>query len=80
MKRFTCVPATLFLSTTALAADELVINDSPLTLVLSDHNQARVSSCADFISLRKAGETVKELPEFSDPDTILLKMLCFHAG
>lgn len=68
MKRFICVVATLFLSTTALAADELVINDSPLTLVLSDHNQARVSSCADFISLRKAGETVKELPELSDPD------------
>ena len=68
MKRYICVAATLFLSTSLLAAGELVINDSPLTLVLSDQNQAHVSSCADFISLRKAGETVKELPELSDPD------------
>lgn len=68
MKRFICMAATLLMSTTVLAAGELEINNSPLTLVFSDNNQARVSSCADFISLRKAGETVKELPELSDPD------------
>lgn len=68
MKRFMCMAATLLISTTVLAAGELEINNSPLTLVLSDQNQARVSSCADFISLRKTGETVKELPELSDPD------------
>lgn len=68
MKRFLCMAATLLVSTTVFAAGELEINDSPLTLVLNDHNQARVSSCNDFISLRKAGETVKDLPGLSDPD------------
>lgn len=68
MKRFMCMAAMLLISTVVIAAGELEINNSPLTLVLSDNNQARVSSCSDFISLRKAGETVKELPELSDPD------------
>ncbi len=62
MKYFIGMAVTLLLSTPVLAAGELEINQSPLTLVLSDQNQARVSSCADFIALRKAGETVDALP------------------
>ncbi len=68
MKYFIGMAVTLLLSTPVLAAGELEINQSPLTLVLSDQNQARVSSCADFIALRKAGETVDALPGLSDPD------------
>lgn len=68
MKYFIGMTVTLLLSTPVLAAGELEINQSPLTLVLSDQNQARVSSCADFIALRKAGETVDALPGLSDPD------------
>lgn len=56
MKYFIGMAVTLLLSTPVLAAGELEINQSPLTLVLSDQNQARVSSCADFIALRKAGD------------------------
>ena len=44
MKYFIGMAVTLLLSTPALAAGELEINQSPLTLVLSDQNQARVSS------------------------------------
>ena len=44
MKRFLCMAATLLVSTTVFAAGELEINDSPLTRVLNDHNQARVKS------------------------------------
>ncbi|EAU4830332.1 hypothetical protein KLZ41_004607 [Salmonella enterica] len=68
MKRLLCIAGVLFFSVSVLASGELEINDSPLTLILKDGNQARVSSCADFISLRKAGETIKELPNLSDPD------------
>ncbi|HCQ8676334.1 TPA: hypothetical protein OMF13_005465 [Klebsiella variicola] len=68
MKYFIGMAVTLLLSTPVLAAGELEINQSPLTLVLSDQNQARVSSCADFIALRKVGETVDALPGLSDPD------------
>ena len=49
MKYFIGMAVTLLLSTPVLAAGELEVNQSPLTLVLSDQNQARVSSCADFV-------------------------------
>jgi hypothetical protein len=68
MKRSIGLIAVLLLSSNVFAAGALEINESPLTLVLNDHNQARVSSCPDFIALRKAGETVAELPGLSDPD------------
>lgn len=68
MKRTGWAVAAFLFSSTVFAAGELEVNGSPLTLVLNDHNQARVSSCADFVSLRKAGETIEELPGLSDPD------------
>lgn len=68
MKRFTSFTIALLFSTNSFAVGELVFNNTPLTLLLSNNNQAQVSTCSDFISLRKAGNTIKDLPGVSDPD------------
>lgn len=39
-----------------------------MTLSLKDNTQVQVSSCADFISLRKSGNIIESLPDLSDPD------------
>ncbi|HEY2452405.1 MAG TPA: hypothetical protein VGI71_07250 [Scandinavium sp.] len=78
MKHFIGLFAVLFLSSNAFAEGSLEIDNNPLVLVLSDHNQAHVSSCSDFISLRKTGETVKELPGLSDPDYRTAKEALFN--
>lgn len=68
MKRFLCVASAFLFSSTVFASNELEINGLPLTLVLNDNNIAKVSSCSDFISLRKSGETVKNILDISEPD------------
>lgn len=75
MTRFLCIASIFLFSTTVLASGELEINGSPLTLVLQDNNQAKVSSCADFISLRKSGETIKDISDISDQDFNLAKAM-----
>ena len=57
-----------FFSISALAAQELVINNSALHIIFADGTEANVSSCSDFISLNQAGMKIKELPDLSDPD------------
>lgn len=59
------------------AAGELIFNDKPLTLKLNDNNQARVSSCSDFIALRNAGETVIDLLDTPYPDYDMAKAALF---
>lgn len=68
MKHIAVVIAALLFSSNIYAANELLINDSSLTVVLNDGNQAHLSSCSDFIALHNAGESIKELPGLSDPD------------
>nr|VUD33987.1 Uncharacterised protein [Raoultella sp. NCTC 9187] len=78
MKRFMCMAATLLISTTVLAAGELEINNSPLTLVLSDQNQARVSSCCRFhFSAKDRRKQSKNYLNFQIQITVLQKMVCF---
>lgn len=77
MKHIAVVFATLMFSSNIYAANELIINDTPLTVVLNDGNQANLSSCSDFIALHNAGESVKELPGLSDPDYRMAKDALF---
>jgi len=48
-----------FFSISALAAQELVINNSALHIIFADGTEANVSSCSDFISLNQAGMKIK---------------------
>lgn len=68
MKYIAVVIATLLFSFNSSATNELIIDNSPLTVVLSDGNQAKLSSCSDFVALHNSGESIKELPDLSDPD------------
>lgn len=68
MKHIVRVIVVLLFSSNSFAANELLINNSPITLILGDGNRANVSSCSDFIALHNSGEIVKELPGLSDPD------------
>lgn len=78
MKHIAVVIAALMFSSNIYAANELLINDSPMTLILDDGNQANVSSCSDFIALHNSGETIKELPGLSDPDYREAKNVLFE--
>ncbi|HED5666097.1 TPA: hypothetical protein R8F93_004226 [Enterobacter soli] len=68
MKHFLCIASVFLFSSAVFASNELEVNGLPLTLVLNDNNIAKVSSCSDFISLRKSGEIVKNIPDLSGPD------------
>ena len=68
MKRVAYIITGLIFSSYSIAGGELMVNNSPLTLILNDGNQANVSTCTDFVALRMTGEQVKELPGLSDPD------------
>ncbi|WP_139824140.1 hypothetical protein [Lonsdalea britannica] len=68
MKRFYILLILFFFSSSGFASKELEINGVPLTLSLKDNTQVQVSSCADFISLRKSGNIIESLPDLSDPD------------
>lgn len=68
MRYIIVVIAALLFSSNSFAANELLINNAQMTLILDDGNQANVSSCSDFIALRNSGEKIKELPGLSDPD------------
>jgi len=67
----------LLFSTNSIASAELVFDDKPLTLLLSDNNQARVANCSDFIALRKSGETVKDILDLTPPDQDLAEAALF---
>lgn len=67
MKYIIGVISALLFSSNSFSANELLIDNSRMTLILDDGNQANVSSCSDYVSLRKAGETIKDIPDLSEP-------------
>ncbi|MFP1902160.1 hypothetical protein ACLEDY_09215 [Lonsdalea quercina] len=78
MKRFYILLVLFFFSSSGFSSEELKINGSPLTLSLKNNTQVQVSSCSDFISLRKLGMKIESLPNLSDPDYNEAKNALFH--
>lgn len=69
----------LFASSAVFSADSVVeVNNQPLSIVLTDGSQVNVSTCNDFIALRKTGKTVKDILHLPDPQYYQVKNNLFE--
>lgn len=63
MKRIVIITILVFFSHRIMADTSIDTYEPPLLVTLQDNSKVKLSSCADYIKIRKSGEYIKELPD-----------------